>query len=190
MKKVLSTVALLALILSCGNRGKQMSPAEYIRYMEASPDMVKKVEAGSIVYTVQLATPEYMTSKELNGSNDKAAFSQRLKERKSSLFFLIGIESKDKNHSLNNEGMALYYGSTVVNDVSLQAGNVRLAPIVCHFENNLGLTDKNTLVTGFYVPDTLKEEVQFELNDRYAGNPLVKASFSMKDVSSLPSLKL
>lgn len=167
-----------------------MSPSEYVHYMqEQEHGMRRTIETGNTIYTIQLATPEYMASRDISHAQNPDALNRRVHELNGSLFFLISMRpSKGDLAERNSNSMATYYEGQVMNDIVLKTNKGDVPPAVIHFENNLGLSPDNTLVAGFVVGDSLHSDIQLVFNDRYAGNPMVQASFPTASINKLPSL--
>lgn len=181
------------ILCSCAGRPDSLDPMQYIRYIEAPGSKLRRqVESGNTIYTLQLATPAYIASRDAAGDGwSSQDIRKRMEELKGTLFILVAMQSKDPSRvPLNSDEMALYYGGAVVRDLELQLGSQRLKPAVCHYENNLGLGPHNTLVVGFVTGDTLRSDPRFVFNDRFRQIPLIQARFEAERINNLPSLQL
>ncbi len=190
-------IALSILCCSCG-QPERLAPAEYIHYMEQDAAYKKKVDAGNTQYTIQLALPGYMALKDAYGFNKELnadAYSKRIKELDGFIFFLVNIIKAPSGDPLkkmaagqaSTEQMVMYYESAA-GDITLKDGDAELKPVTYHFENNDNLSPYNTIVVAFPDNGGNGKDLQLVFNDRYAGNPLVKASFPKTLITHPPTL--
>jgi hypothetical protein len=201
MRKVISHILLPVTVLffSC-NRHQELAPVAYMQYMEATGNEYKKeIVAGATTYSIQLVPPEYMSLKELyapNGQVNKEAVLKRVEELNGYLFFLINITKREDEKNVveknlsrkaENDQMMSYY-SAAANDLTLTDGEISLKPATYQFEDNYGLSPYNTIVVAFRLMKLNKNGLQLVFNDRFAGNPFIKAGFSKKMIEQLPSL--
>lgn len=152
---------------------------------------------GQHEYNIQLATPEYMVSREAEGTNEN--IKQRLEELSGTVFFLIRIGETEKSRKgkggnrnaelqLNADKMITYYGQQAALDLSLyQAGEER-KPTTYHFEPNYDLAPYNTIIAGFEaLPGN--GDLKLVFNDRFNNHPNINVVFSRKNMENLPQLQ-
>lgn len=196
MIKAVKFLLFLIVFSSC-SADKNFGPLAYSRYMEDEQNEFKKsVIAGSVTYTVQLAPPEYMVSKEFLGHGrtiDTVAFRQRLNELNGYVFFLVRIQKKNDSKptpAINSDpaSKASYYQFEAPKDLSVVSNNLPLAPATYFFEDNYSLSPYNTIVAGFKCD--LASDLQLTFNDRFEQNPLIKVTFSKYEISQLPHLEM
>lgn len=201
MPKVIKLGCLLSLLVlgSCGRSGS-LGPQQYAQYLEAEQHgLSRKVTSGIYEYTIQLATPEYMVSKEMADADSSYHAATRLKELQGHLFFLIRIgktEAYRKQAGGNEQSLAAqqadamvaYYDQQAAADITLKAGSRVLQPVTYHFENNYGLTAYNTIVAGFET-GAVTGDLQLSFNDRFAHEPLIQAGFEQQQLAALPTLQ-
>jgi len=194
MKRAVSITLLTTFLLGCANNDP-LPPVAYVHYMEdRSHDMHRTVQYGNVDYHIQLATPEYVVSKELAEEQpSEEALLQRLEQLKGYTFFYLTIEAKG-NSRMNDpalaEQRALYYTQAAAADISLLNGEEELKPITYHFENNYGLAPYNKLLVAFKTEDRKEGEWQLVFHDRFNQNDLIKSTFSIKDIAQLPKLAI
>lgn len=192
MRKAVS-LFLIGFALSGCNREGDLAPRSYAAYMEdASHDMKRTVKNGAISYTIQLATPEYVASKELgDGTYSETDFSERLTALKDYTFFYITI-SGEGAPKWNDPALAgqrdMYYMQSAGDDIRLVYKNRELAPATYHFENNFGLSPYNTLLVAFKTGAEMSGSLQLVFNDRFNDNYLIKSSFKAEAITQLPNL--
>lgn len=178
----------MVMCAGCGLKAVR-SGSDLVRYLEDKENgYTREVDAGRVTYSVQLATPQYMAAKEYADSSEAdAGFRQRARELEGYLFFLIRIqpESVDKTDA---DRMVRYYSGAAQGDLTLNYGGKVLNAASYHFEDNFSLSPYNTIVVAFET-GSKPEDAALLFNDRYANNPLVRASFSARQLSEIPSLK-
>lgn len=190
MRKVNSFLLITLTMFCCScNRSQVRTPADLIQYLEEKEHgYVSKIKTGNVVYSIQLATPQYMAAKETaDAGNASTLFAQRVKELDGHLFVLLRIESRQNNPG-DAERRVSYYAGAAQSDIILRYGDKLLTPVSYHFEDNFGLSPYNTIVVAF-ATGTKPEDAALVFNDRYAGNPMIRASFSAEQISNIPAIK-
>jgi hypothetical protein len=196
MKKAASIfLIVLALCFQSCKDNSHLPPIAYAQYMEdAGNDMVKAVDFGNLSYKVQLATPQYVVSKELGDQlYDESEFTKRLHELDGYTFFYISIESSGASKMTDPsfaDARASYFVEAAASDISLKSGDDILKPVTYHFENNYGLTSYDKILVAFNTGQQRDQDFQLVFNDRFNENPLVKASFTTKSIAQLPTLEI
>ncbi|MBL7712055.1 MAG: hypothetical protein JNL13_06315 [Chitinophagaceae bacterium] len=193
----------LGLALASCTGPKSYGPAAYLRYVEDPGHEYRvKQEIGDKEYTIQLAPPEYLISKESEEHKDSLSgfVSRRRAELKGYMFFLVRMGHTEQSRreqggklqseqQANVNSMVAYYDQQAAADISLQSGNRTLSPSTYVFENNYGLSPYNTIVVGFEVGEPLTE-LTLNFNDRYNNIPSIRAGFSKETLDKLPTLSL
>lgn len=202
MKRVIKYMVCLSVMLGCNTgTGGLVSPDAYLRYMQnADNGLGRQIDVGRSEYVIQLATPEYMLTKEYvdnwSGVADSIKTS-RIAELKGHVFILIRIRNKHVSGSVAEglvekskaEQLVMYYHNAAANDITLSCAGKTMQPVVYQFENNYSLVDYNTIVAGFEQA-VGQDDISIVFNDRYNGNDFIKAKFSLKDQERIPGLKI
>lgn len=198
MKKV-TKILLLAVMSGCG-RCEHLDPTEYMSYIESTSNGFRhEVKAGKVSYTIQLATPEYMSCKELASTKgyNVRQLKERLDELRGNIFFLINI-AEDKRDKKTTDNIiekmhagerTQYYEVEQQENIALQVDGQILKPEVYQYEDNYGLVDYNTIVVGFKV-DSMARDMNLVFNDRYHDNPLIRSGYSKQEISQIPCLAI
>ena len=165
------------------------TPGEIVQRMESKDNgFVRNITAGQMQYSIQLAPPEYMASKDVDASSENnTELLSRTKELEGYLFFIVKIQRKQSTQS-DNEREAMYFTSQAQQDIQLQYGGSSLLPTVYNYENNYGLTPYNTLVIGFETGTEPLGDVKLVFNDQFNRNPRIQASFSASQLNEVSSL--
>lgn len=204
MRKEISILLLALILVGAGcSQARSFEPAAYVRYVE-DPDHQYRVKQviGDKEYTIQLAPPEYLISKESEEHKDSLSsfVARRRAELKGYMFFLVRMGHTEQSRreqggklqseqQANVNSMVAYYDQQAAADISLQSGSRTLSPSTYVFENNYGLSPYNTIVVGFEVGE-LATELTLNFNDRYKNTPAIRASFSKETIDKLPALSL
>lgn len=201
MRKVISALAVLSLLVSCSGR-KSLSPLDYLKYMEDTENgFMKTVTVGSYEYRIQLAPPEYLAGRQCYKEIEQGVmdgYNKRMQQMKGHVFFLINIYPRNTSQQSINERIAqnagatqrvMYYQQQAAGDIVLKAGTYEQMPATYVYEDNYGLSPYNTIVVGF-AGDYGKEDLQLIFNDRYTHTPLIKAGFTQDELSTLPAISV
>ncbi|MBN8670791.1 MAG: hypothetical protein J0L80_08900 [Chitinophagales bacterium] len=201
MRKVISGLAILLLLVSCSGR-KSLSPLDYLKYMENTENgLMKIVTVGSYEYRIQFAPPEYLADRQFCKEMEQGmmeGYKKRMQEMKGHIFFLINIYPRNTSQQSINERITenagatqrvMYYQQQAAGDIVLKAGTYEQVPATYVYEDNYGLSPYNTIVVGF-TGDYGKEDLQLIFNDRYTHTPLIKAGFSKDELSVLPEISV
>ena len=206
MKKEISKLAMLlcCLLIACNTRNT-LSPAEYVRYMDdVRHQLVRTVTEGADEYTIQLATPEYVATKELsqnNSSREQSAIKKRLNELQGYVFFIIHIGKKHGaeptsatklfSEAAQADQMTMYYMQAAEKDIMLETDSKSLMPVTYNFENNYGLAPYNSIVVGFEPGAGFgNHEMKLVFQDRFKAHSYIQASFESGQLQHLPQLSL
>ncbi len=187
---------LIAALAFCGcKRVNHLAPAAYAAYLEDERNEMKRtVQYGGVIYTIQLATPEYVVSRELADQDPSPeAFSDRLNELEGYSFFYIAITT-GQQAKMNDPAFAeqrdRYYMQAAASDIRLLSSDEELKPLAYHFEHNYGLSPYSRLVAAFKTGAPAEGLLQLIFNDRFHENYRVKASFDKKTIAQLPNLEI
>lgn len=201
MRKVISALAGLLLLISCGGH-RSLNPSDYLKYMEDSGNgLMKTITVGSYEYRIQFSPPEYLAARQYikeMGQGDMSGYGKRMQEMKGHVFFLINIYPRNTSQQSINERIAqnagaaqrvMYYQQQAAGDIILKSGTFEQMPATYVYEDNYGLSPYNTIVVGF-TGDYGKEDLQLVFNDRYTHTPLIKAGFTQDELSTVPGISV
>jgi hypothetical protein len=204
MRKEIRLVLLTMLWLfgSC-SRKQSYDASGYVQHLEdPKGDYRVQQVIGSKEYTIQLAPPDYLLSKESADHQDSltAFIARRKAELEGYMFFLVRVGNTEQSRleqgghlqseqQMDVNGMVAYYDQQAAVDISLQSGGQTLHPATYLFENNYGLSPYNTIVVGFETGES-PAELTFNFNDRYTDIPAIRATFSKESIEQLPTLTL
>lgn len=176
-------------LASCVADTVPVGAGEYISYLENEQNSLRKmVSSGSCEYKVQLATHEYMAIKESLNSYNGINTAERINELKGTIFFIVYINCGATSESGKEEQLQ-YYSNMPAGDIELKCGASVFRPVSFHFEDNYNLAPYNTLVIAFNMPEG-NSPLELVVNDRYAGNLLLKFTFDPSAISKIPPIKI
>ena len=193
MKRAVNLILLIHFALSGCSGNRNLLPDGYVQFMEdESHEFRRKIESGSLSYTIQYATPEYVACKERSVSSPQLN-TARLKELEGTIFFIIHIQGQNKEEAGasgtgNKEEEIMYYQFRAADDFSLLVDNKSLQPVTYHYENNYGLSPFNTIVVGF--ENVAGKPVKLTFHDKHHGTPFIKMAFTNEELARLPKLKI
>ncbi len=196
MQKVIKILLCLSLFGCTTN--SDLKPNKYVAFMEDNDKTRQTIETGGSIYSIQLATPDYMACRELSEEleeSDLAPIRSRAKELEGYVFFIINIGQRKEESSVIEDiqkkhkagEMIMYYQSAAANDIILYCDDTQVYPATYHYEDNYGLAPYNTIITGFKVPK-LESDLKLVFNDRYNNNLFIQASYSKNTLENLPTL--
>lgn len=200
MKKVTSSLFLFVSFLACQPAGN-LKPTDYVQFLEEEENgFTSKQIFGDKEYTIQLATPEYLLCKELDGNISDTIYVKRMKELKGFIFFIIKMGTTEKSRmqkggnriseqQLKVNEMVSYYDQQAILDIALDIDGKETLPSTYVFENNYDLSPYNTIVVGFEIGEHY-ESLKLNFNDRYANIHAVRASFTKEQMTRIHKLKI
>ena len=188
------------LLFSC--TGKELSPVEYVKWIENENNGLRKSKTmDELEFQVQMKPNDYVLLKEenINPLQKKSDFEKEKKQLGDMQYFTLKIKVPDDTDPLKykiadkNEYFARvkYYSFDIQNDLSLVDGNDTVPCSLMHFERTFGISPEIICLLGF-PPSKSKDGVQdktFMYYDRVFNTGNLVFNFSKKDILQAPKLK-
>lgn len=193
MQRVINVLCGLLLVVCSCNSKKQLQAEDYVRYF------IKNDNAGKIVtttadYQLQLVTPECIAAKDVLQEKkifDAAAYLQRLSAISGNTYVFIRVYNKGESQ-MPKDQQVLYYQQYAQQQMKLVIdGQVPKMPEYVNYEDSYGLAPYNTIIACFNCDlKSVKKELQFIYNDAMTGNSNIQLTYTQKELSDLPQIKI
>lgn len=188
------------LILACNTKKKEISPLEYVKYIEDSDNGLKITkEIGEVIYTLQYKPIDYLIALEQKiNFIDKEVYRRRKNELQGMEYFTLELFPKENNIEVLNIGAIdkneynerLQYASfDLQNDIYLINENDTLDCVLYHFEQKYGLGTSVNLLLGFEKNNKSSEDLTIVMEDKILNNGLIKFLLLKENIIELPKMK-
>jgi hypothetical protein len=190
-------------ILFEGCTKKELSPSDYMHWIEDSSNGLKQVqEMGGYEFTAQFRPSEFQALQELRDSiPDKTLLEKTTGNYKNTYYFIFKMATEDHDKDILKAGISSpneYYGrlqyfiSGLQNDFKLAAGKDTLACSLCNFERTYSVSPYSNFVLAFDRPknDTGTKDLVLYYQDRVFGGGRLSFRFDKKDLDHIPQIQL
>jgi hypothetical protein len=201
MRKVISYIVLLSVLIASPSCKKNMKAAEYAGYVGRKENGLRKVMLiDGFEFCMQYRPYDYIMLMESRGDFKGYDMEKRKADLNGTAWFSIAIKRVDNSISPMRYGISSideydkrlnYFLNEAKKDIWLTYNNERLQPSSYLFENNYNLTPQETIMVGFILPAGTvfpERDMQLSYNDQAFKSGIIKATYSQGDLNNIPNL--
>lgn len=198
--KIFFVFAAALLLLGCSQ--KELSPVDYVKWMEKDGNGFRKTKAiDKLEFEVQMKPVDYILLKEENidPGTKKQDFENEKKQLGDMQYFTLKIKTPEGTDPLKFQlankdefyARVKYYSFDIQSDLSLVDGKDTIHCVLAHFERNYGLAPEITCLLGFpaHQKNSTQNDKSFIYYDRVFNSGNLIFGFSKQDILNAPKLK-
>jgi hypothetical protein len=179
-------IAVLSMFAMAGCHKKMVSPSDYVKYISAENNGLKKtVIVSGWEYSLQYRPSEFIVLSESQGQWTKKNMQARMNQLSGVAWFSITIKRVDNSISPLKYGVSSneeyerrldYFLNKAKTNIWVTYGSDTLVPVSYLFENNFNLTPQETMLAGFLLPNKDKAPDR-DLQLSYLDNEIQQRKF-------------
>lgn len=198
MNKYILFFLFVATMQSCGPGS--LEAGDLLKWMENPENGLRQTKnEGAVTYIIQYKNLDYISLKkgEALGSEEER---QKLREdienkclfdlyltcdngSVSPLFYKVNSENEVNDRYY-------YYQFHFVNDLALEYGSEKIAPLYCIADKGSGLNNTMAFSLAFMLPKGKEDDIKLVIKDPFLGSGTVKFIFKAKNIKHIPNLKV